>query len=378
MKEVGKAFFLHIVMPLVYRFWCLRRRVQAKVLFLEIRYDGLSENLELLKQNYDEAGYYITELFCLHTAEGGFGGYMKRCLSMAKALADARLVYVDESCDVLAGLPIRKQTAVIQCWHACGAFKRFGHGLPGRMKGEYYGPYKLVTVSGKKVVPCYEDAMNQKSGIVKALGISRTDVFFDRAFLQKAKENAQRLVPQAGNKKTILYAPTFRGNVGRAMAAPMPDLTQLKEKLGDDWMLLYRAHPAVAGKLSVQKGMEDFCVDVSKMGTTTEWMVFSDVCVTDYSSLIHEYSLLDKPIIFYVPDRDRYAEERGFYHTIEDLDVGPVCLDTQQLAEAVLAVAGGETVPGKIKDRLAGFRAQFMDGCDGNATQRIMEAAEKL
>ncbi len=378
MKEVGKALFLHIVMPVVYLFWCLRRRVQARVLFLEIRYDGLSENLELLKKRYDESGHYLTDVFCLHTAEGGFGGYMKRCLSMAKALADARFVYVDESSDVLAALPIRKKTAVIQCWHACGAFKRFGHGLPGQMKGEYYGPYKLVTVSGKKVVPCYEDAMNQKSGIVRAIGISRTDVFFDHAFLQKAGEGARQFLPGVADKKKILYAPTFRGNVGRAEAAPMPDLFQLRSALGDDWVLLYRAHPAVAGKFSVPKGMEDFCVDVSRMGTTTQWMVFSDICVTDYSSLIHEYALLDKPILFYVPDRDRYAEERGFYHTIDDLDVGPVCVDTQQLADAIRQETAGGKLREETAERLSRFRDQFMDGCDGNATQRIMEAAEKL
>ena len=378
MKEFGKSVFLHIVMPLLYRFWCLCQPVQAKVLFLEIRYDGLSENLELLKKSYDEAGYYITDLFCLHTAEGGFAGYMKRCLSMTRALADARFVYVDESSDALAALPVRKKTAVIQCWHACGAFKRFGHGLPGEMKGEYYGPYKLVTVSGSKVVPCYEDAMNQKSGIVKAIGVSRTDVYFDQAFLYKAKENAKRLLPQAAGKKVLLYAPTFRGNVGRAEAAPMPDLAPLREKLGDKWMVLYRAHPAVAEKFSVPKDFSGFCVDVSKIGTTTEWMVLSDVCVTDYSSLIHEYALLDKPIVFYVPDRDRYAEERGFYHTIDDLDVGPVCTDTQQLAAAILTVAGDGELPKETADRLARFRALFMDGCDGKATQRIMETAEKL
>ncbi len=376
MKEKGKKFFIGFFIPFLYRFFCCFKKVQGKVLLLEIRYDGLSDNLRLIKKAYDDEGLMITKLFCLKTAQGGFAGYMLRCISMVRQMADAAFIYVDESSDVLAAVPVRKQTVVVQCWHACGAFKRFGHGLKSGISGEYYGPYDLACVSSADMVPFYEDAMNQKRGIVRPLGISRTDVFFDENFIKQARNRVNKRIPGIEDKRIVLYAPTFRGNVGNAKGADRPDIAAMKKALGNDWIILYKEHPSVADKMKIRPGQKSFCIDVSDMPIDILLCV-SDVCITDYSSLIFEFSLFDRPIIFFVPDRNEYEDARGFYHTIEDMDAGDICLNTQELIQALLkrkgAVADQET-----KTRLAAFRKRFMSACDGKATLRIKEQAAKI
>ncbi len=372
MKESLKRFILHSLLPFCYRLSCGMQKTPETVLFLEIRYEGLSDNLALLKDHFDRQGSRKTRLFCLLTGQGSLFSYTMRCIRLTKELAQAAVVFVDESSDVLAALPIRKETKVVQCWHACGAFKRFGHGIPGGLKEEYYGPYDFVTVSSEDMIPYYAEAMNQPKEKVLALGVSRTDRFLDRSVLDKAREKVRAQFPETKGKKVILFAPTFRGNVARAKSGPMPDIPRLKELLGDGCVVLYKAHPAITEPLAVGEDCRSFWIDAGGRATTEELLCAADLCITDYSSLIFEYSLLGRPILFFAPDLSEYLDARGFYHSIEQMDAGDVFADTDALAEGILAelsMEGG--IRPETQERIRRFRQKFMGSCDGHATERI-------
>ncbi|MCR5283715.1 MAG: CDP-glycerol glycerophosphotransferase family protein [Lachnospiraceae bacterium] len=374
MKESLKRFILHSLLPFCYRLSCATQKTPETVLFLEIRYEGLSDNLALLKAHYDRQGSRKTRLFCLLTGQGGLFAYTMRCIRLMGELAGASVVFVDESSDVLAALPIRKQTKVVQCWHACGAFKRFGHGIPGGLKEEYYGPYDFVTVSSQDMIPYYAEAMNQPKEKVLALGVSRTDRFHDKAFLEGARKRVLSEFPEIQGKKVVLYAPTFRGNVARAKNGPVPDATLLKQRLGDRCVVLYKAHPAIARTPEVDEGARDFWIDVSKRAATEELLCAADLCITDYSSLIFEYALLERPILFFAPDLSEYLDVRGFYHTIEQMDAGDVFKDSDALADAILAELSQEGgIRPETLERVRRFREKFMGSCDGHATERIVK-----
>ena len=379
MKMTGKGIFLRILIPFWYRLMCCFSGKPDRVLFLEIRYGDVTDNLRLLKAAYEKEGGHKTAVYLLRTGEGSGFSFVLRCFGMLRALAKAKLVYVDESSDILAAVPVRRETAVIQCWHACGAFKRFGHGS-GPLPREYYGPYAFVTVSSPDIVADYMDAMNQPAEKVLPLGVSRTDRFFDQAFLEAARKKVRALDPALSSRRILLYAPTFRGNVADAKMPPLPDFEKLKAALSKECVLLYKGHPSCSERPDFGRDLADFCFDVTDRFSIEELLATADYCVTDYSSLVFEFALFERPILFYVPDLAQYGDERGFYHTIAELDAGEVCTDTAALAAAVLdeVTSGPEGMKPETCERIKAFRRRFMESCDGHATERIMAKAREL
>ena len=88
--------------------------------------------------------------------------------------------------------------------------------------------------------------------------------------------------------------------------------------------------------------------------------------ITDYSSLIFEYSLMNRPMVFYSYALDSYYDWRGFYYDYEEMTPGPVCRTMEELMDALANVDAQFD-----QERLDEFREKFMGACDGHATERI-------
>lgn len=357
--------------------------MRRRIVFLEIRYPELTDNLRRLYEAYDsfpDRSRYETEIYFLRAGEGGIS-YVKRCLEMIALVADAKFIYIDESSNVLAALPLRPKTKLIQVWHACGAFKRFGHGLSGHTADGYYGKYDLVSVSAEDIIPVYEQSMRQKTGVVRALGVSRTDVYFEEGYLNARREAVREAHPQTAGRKIVLFAPTFRGNVASARMPELPDIEALGRAFADEYVFLYRGHPAVKERVSVPYTWRDFFLDVTgspeenrPVLSTEDYLCAADVCVTDYSSLVFDYSLLGRPMLFYACDFEEYDRSRGFYYPYQEFVPGPICRNTADLIREIEEIRDGNWDISRIRR----FRKRFMGACDGQATKRIMEAAERL
>ena len=109
----------------------------------------------------------------------------------------------------------------------------------------------------------------------------------------------------------------------------------------------------------------------SPIMTTEELMVCSDMLITDYSSVFFEYLLLDKPVLFYVPDFDKYKEKRGFYLNFNKLP-GRIVKDKKNLKYNIKEALFDDDMSEQRED----FKTKYMNGCDGKATKRIMDYIE--
>ena len=248
-----------------------------------------------------------------------------------------------------------------------------------RLKERYYNDYYFTTVSSDEVVEIYADSMGQKKDRVLPIGVSRTDVFFRREYIGSCQKEIRSVYGIEEDKIIILYAPTFRGNVQQARAPKLLDIEKMYEGLTDKYVILYKGHPAVKempdvpAKYTHSSGVDSdsgepcklFFINACDQKIET-LMCASDMCITDYSSLIFEYSLLNRPMFFYAYDYKDYVTERGFYYDFETFVPGGIYYNEEELIKGLLTEKD-ETV--KL---LGKFRERFMSGCDGNSTLRII------
>ncbi|MBQ7116812.1 MAG: CDP-glycerol glycerophosphotransferase family protein, partial [Clostridia bacterium] len=226
-----------------------------KVIFIESRLDKLSNSFQLLYQTLSEETDYNLKVHFLRKTFVSDKEYRNNCKELIRDMATAGYIFMDEATHILAKIKLRDESQLIQLWHGCGAFKKFGYsvtdgkfGASHRAKTRYpvHTNYSLVTVSSEEVIPHFEDAMNLRGkDTVRAVGISRTDIFYDRNFIENAYKKLYSVLPQSKNKKVILYAPTFRGNVESACAPDRLDTAKMSEALGDRYVLLIKQHPLV-------------------------------------------------------------------------------------------------------------------------------------
>ena len=173
--------------------------------------------------------------------------------------------------------------------------------------------------------------------------------------------------PQLAGRKVILYAPTFRGDkVGQARYENLLDLELMQRVLGRDHVVLLRLHPLVRDRLVIPPDLAGFAIDASAYADINELMLVSDMLVTDYSSVIYEFALLGRPILFLAPDEDAYDLERGFYFDFRRDAPGPIFQSTDQLAAAIRADSFD-------LGRVTAFARDSFDVADGGATRRLVE-----
>lgn len=126
-------------------------------------------------------------------------------------------------------------------------------------------------------------------------------------------------------KKVILYAPTFReyerDNKYNVVLAPPIDFDKWKKVIGDDHVVLFRAHYEVAKVLNIEPG-DGFIFNVSDYPVLNDLMIASDMLISDYSSIYFDYSILDRPMLCYAYDYEEYVEKRGLYFDIRDVLLG--------------------------------------------------------
>lgn len=376
LRRICKHYRYKVYFPKVYSSYCTEPVQENKVLFLEMRFTKLSNSFELIYKALEESGEY--DLKCSYVQFNFIRGreFTQRVNEMLKELATAKYVFVDDASLILSSIPLRKETVAINLWHACGAFKKFGRstaelkfGSSAATLDKYpnYGNLTHVTVSSPEVIWAYEEAMHLPKGIVKATGVSRTDQFYDKEFVESRKQKLYEIMPEAKDKKVILYAPTFRGHVATASSPDRIDFERFCRELGNEYVIVCKHHPFVKNPPIIPEELQHFARDLTKYLSIEDLLCCADICISDYSSLVFEYSLFEKPMIFYAYDYDNYCDWRGFYYDYSEFTPGPVVQTEDELLNSIKNIDTQFD-----KQKVIDFKEKFMGSCDGHATERII------
>ncbi len=357
-----------------------RRSLKPRVVLATAHSAQLTGNLFALHKELSARSPTIPlVVLALRPARGIRGrlAAMIQAVSAGFYLATSRVFVVDDYFFPIYAIRPRDGTTIIQTWHACGAFKKVGYSLLDRSFGAdemlvgrvpIHSNYDVCLVASQTAAPAYAEAFRQPMERFRSdLGIPRTDVFFgdDRLARIGAAVRAKYALPEG--RRIILFAPTFRGDrITNARAADDLDLGALQRVLGHDHIVLVRLHPFVRSETAIGPELGGFAIDVSDHPDINELMLVADVLVTDYSSAIFEFALLNRPMAFFAPDYEAYERERGFYLDFRSDVPGPIFETTDALADYLRA---GEF----DLERVARFRATSFDVADGRSTARVTD-----
>ncbi len=382
-SEYRRGKTLTNVLPPIYAKAAAERPVDPdKIVFCVYRGTTLPDSFTLVKKalEEDKSHNWKISVTYLNQAATKSKVFYKKAETFLADIADAAIVFLDEANTLTSCIEKRPETRFIQLWHACGAFKKFGMSTADKIFGSSakmlkahpnYRNLDLITISSPEVKWAYIEAMSQEENpdVVQATGISRTDVFYDEEFLAAARERVYKEFPAARDKKVILYAPTFRGRVAFAQAPVMLDFEKMAKALGDEYVLISKHHPFVKELPKIPASLEGtFARDLTKQCNIEDLLITADVCISDYSSLVFEYSLFERPMLFFAFDLKEYDDWRGFYYPYDEMTPGPVCTTNEEMIDYI------QHLDERFDQQAVhAFREKFMSSCDGHATERIMK-----
>lgn len=181
------------------------------------------------------------------------------------------------------------------------------------------------------------------------------------------------------DKKTILYAPTWRDDEfyakGEYKFALQLDLNRMKAELGNEYIILLRTHYFIADALDVT-GLEDFAFNLSKYDDISELYLISDILITDYSSVFFDYANLKRPMLFFTYDLDKYRDIlRGFYIDMETSVPGPMLFTTEEVIDAIKSI---DAITEEYKERYEEFYERFCSWENGHASENVVKRVFEL
>ncbi|MEV5017297.1 CDP-glycerol glycerophosphotransferase family protein [Streptomyces sp. NPDC053780] len=279
-------------------------------------------------------------------------------------------------------LPKRAETTYIQTWHG-SALKRMGFDEPHyRIMPEHeqrayqraIDRFDHFVVRGEHDEKTLARAYRIPEERLLRTGYPRNDALVRARDSADTDPAAQELAERLGIRRdlpVVLYAPTFRAQAnGKVRKFEFPfDVEEFADRFGDRFTLLIRTHylnnvtlpPSVAGRV----------VNVSEEPDITPVLLLADAMVTDYSSVMFDYALLQRPMVFFTYDWDEYAQNsRGTYFDLSEKAPGPVAGTAEELFEVLSdldALASG--CEGPVKE----FMTQYGEYDRGDAAAQIVD-----
>ena len=145
----------------------------------------------------------------------------------------------------------------------------------------------------------------------------------------------------------------------------------MRAALSEEYALVIKLHPLTAKAFSISES-DDFVFNASNGIEIETALCAADTVITDYSSLIFEYAILERPMIFFAYDLADYDDSRSFYFDYESFVPGEIVTDTDAIIREIKRL---ETDFDAAKVRK--FKDDFMSACDGSSTRRIIETVMK-
>lgn len=248
-------------------------------------------------------------------------------------LATSKAAVLDGYCITACLLNHREDLKIYQLWHALGLLKNFAYTALGNAEGTtartakimcMHRGYHKIVCSSEAIVPQIARCYDAEPERMFPVGLPRMDFLTSRKLMDNTREQIFGIYPALNNRKpVILYVPTLRksGEVSSADLELAVDLNR--------YNLVIKKHNGferVVTKSGIFSNLTEF--------TGLEWLSCADYVITDYSAIIFEAMLADKPVFLYCFDRKSYDVVRGFATPYDSIPAVK-CETVKQLITAI-------------------------------------------
>ena len=331
-------------------------KTKNKIVYISRQTNTESLDFKLLREEIEKQNPEIQNVVLTMKIEDGIINKLKYCINIIKQMyhiSTSKIVILDTYCITACVLKHKKETKIIQIWHAISAVKKFGYQSINTPSGSseitakimcMHKNYDYVLAPSKETAKHFCEAFNVTQDKIKYLGMPRIDYILKDD--ENIKEKIYSTYPQLRHtyekttnvnketavnlnientdlnvgvklkereKKNILYVPTFR-------KGEKVELDDLVEKIDTQkYNLIIKLHPL---DLKDYKYKEKDGVIYEKKIKTYDLLKIADKVITDYSSLAMEAAILNLPIYFYTYDIEKYKNDPGLNFDFEHEEIG--------------------------------------------------------
>ena len=292
-------------------------KTQDKVTLISRQSNKITLDFDLIKKEIDKNGKYKTVVLCQKLEGKENATILSLCkygIHMIKQMyhiATSKVVILDSYCICISVLKHKKSLKVIQIWHSVGTMKKFGYDILGLEEGnniklakllKMHNNYDVVLCAGKGYIDDLARGFNCNKSIIKIISLPRTDLLKEKKYIIKCKDMIYKKYPQFKTKKNIVYVPTFRKNEEsfQKHINEMISLINFKK-----YNFIIKLHPLSKINVSTDK------VYTVKEFSSMETLFIADYVITDYSCILYEAGILNKPLYFDCFDFDEYNNARS-------------------------------------------------------------------
>ena len=361
LRQIAKMGMQHIYLPALYWIYKGKKIRKGSVIFADAHHNELPFSMKCMYDEIKKRDNLTVEEFYLDFQKCSYFKLLGWLNKLMKSYATANYVFICDNFLPVSSCKKRKGTKVVQLWHSGGLMKKAGYdcedAIPKYYKGNVFANYDLFTVSSKNCVEIIKNSMHQPDGVVKATGISRSDIYFDEKYNENCVREFYDKYPQAKDKKIVLWAPTFRGTADNPQLVGEKEIDAVFEN-NNEYFLIKKLHPHFENK-----NKDRVTCDIP----SDKLLPVCDLLITDYSSIVFDYLAYKKPFVLFTPDYDEYMKTRGCYVPYESYPT-TVAKTEEELLDAVAFEISNR----KTKDLCDAFEFH-MGACDGKSTQRILK-----
>jgi len=240
--------------------------------------------------------------------------------------------------------------------------------------------YNIIVSPSNLITYRYKSSLGmERRGRVKLLGDPRCDIIIrnnNQSKIEQCRKAVEKQLTLEEHNKLILFAPTWREYRSKGIVNLYDGLKYLSEKLENtNYNFVLRLHPNSNDERLKQLNNIYFFPS-NEFPDINEWLPVFDVLVTDYSGIAMDYSLLERPIVFYAPDLEEYEAKRGLYEDYHTFTSGHWCETWEEVGNDLLKIIKEEGFEKPI-EAAKNIKNRYQTYSDGKNSERVVNEIVK-